>query len=188
MSLATHLPRRRFTAHDVDRMLEAGVLDEDEPLELLDGELCLMSPQNPRHAATAAGMHQLFATLYGPGVTARSHSPLALGDESLPEPDVAVVHGPSDRHFDRHPSGLEAILVVEISETSRRRDRDKAALYARGGVPVYWLLDLEERRLEVRHEPRSGEYTRVQILGEDATVELPGLDRRLTVAELLPPR
>lgn len=178
---------RRFSVADVEKMLAAGILHKDEPIELLEGELVLMSPQSPRHVRFTEKISRLLEAAFGPGFYARHHAPLAAGPESLPEPDIAICPGDADRYDDRHPGGSEAVLVVEISHTSVAHDRRKAAIYARAGVSVYWRVDLEARRLEVRFQPQpNGEYAVTRVLGAGDRVEVPGTTVSLEVAELVP--
>ncbi len=176
-------PRRRFTADEVARMVEAGILAEDEHLELLDGELFAMSPQGPRHRATTVRLHRRLAEAFGPAFHVQDHSPIAAGPDSLPEPDVAVVRGSEADFADRHPSGADVALVVEVSVTSHALDRAKASVYARAGVAEYWQLDAPGRRLWVSTEPRGGEYRVVRLLRDDEGVPVAGGSVR--VADLL---
>src|SRR5687768_2449561 len=102
MSLA-HFPHRLFTRDEVLRMVEVGILGENEPLELLEGELIEVTPQGPPHANVTAVLGSRLARLYGPGFTVRQSAPIDAGERSLPEPDVAVARG-DDRAFGtRHP-------------------------------------------------------------------------------------
>jgi Uma2 family endonuclease len=114
-------PRHRFTAADVHRMLEVGVLDARSPVELLDGELVEVSPQGPRHSRLTVMIRELLATAFGPGFHLQDHSPIDAGPHSLPEPDVAVVRGDPRDLLDRHPTGAELALVVEVSVTRTRK-------------------------------------------------------------------
>lgn len=178
--------RHRFTADELHRMVEAGVLDEDAPIELLDGELVTMSPQGPRHSRLAVVIHDLLARALGPGIHVQDHSPIDAGPWSLPEPDVAVVRGDARALLDRHPRPDELVVVIEISVTSQSVDRAKAELYARAGVARYWNVDVSARTLRDHAEPDpvTAEYRRVTVLGEDDGVALEG--SALRVADLLP--
>jgi Uma2 family endonuclease len=179
---------RPFTVDEVMRMLEVGILDEDEPVELLEGELVLMSPQDPKHAGTVEWIADLLEKALGPGFHARRHSPIQLDDQSLPEPDLALVHGRRADFRERHPEAGDLVLVVEIAASSHGRDRRKNRLYARAGIPTAWLLDLPNRRLEVRTDPRpDGEYALTRLLGETEWVTVPETNEEIAVAELLPP-
>lgn len=177
--------RHRWTPDDVLRMVEAGVLDEDAPLELIDGELVVMSPQGPPHRMSTVRVRRRLERAFGPGHYLQDHSPVLAGPASLPEPDVAVVREPE--RFDRHPDAGDVPLVVELSVTSQEADRAKAGVYAGGGFREYWNLDLVGRRLTVYSEPRPEhrEYARIAILREDEEVEVGGA--RVPVADLLPP-
>ncbi len=186
METSTQAQRRRFSISDIERMLEAGIVDEDEPLELLAGELVLMSPQNPRHAALTEKIRRLLEKYHRSGAHTRTHSPMEAGSDSLPEPDVGVFRGDVDAYLDHHPSGRDAIMVVEIAATSQSHDRAKASIYARAGVPVYWLVDLSKGRVEVRSEPRQNEdYALTQVLAGADQVGIPGTNEVIAVAELL---
>jgi hypothetical protein len=178
--------RRRFTAEEVLRMVEAGILAEDDPLELIDGELLEMSPQGPIHRARTVRIRQILEAAFGAGHHVQDHSPIDAGPHSLPEPDVAVVRGAVEDFEDRHPGGADLALVVELSVTSQAADRGKARVYARAGVPEYWNLDLVGRRLLVYTEPRPdrGEYRLTRVVLEEERVEVGG--SAVAVADLLP--
>src|SRR5437868_3260205 len=139
------LPRRRFTVDEVHRMLEDGILHEDEPVELLDGELVVVSPQGPAHASLLAGLNPRLAQAYAGPAHVRAHLPLDLRPYNLPEPDLAVISGDPQDYRDHHPRAGEVWLVVEIARTSQELDRKKAIIYAAAGIPVYWLIDLAQR-------------------------------------------
>jgi len=116
----------------------------------------------------------------------REEKSLAIDPYNLPEPDIVVLRSDSSAYVRRHPSGPETLLVVELSWSSQRRDRRKASIYAAGGVDVYWILDLETRRLEVRTAPVDDAYQVTQLLGEDDVIDLPESEHRWTVRDLLP--
>lgn len=182
--MLAELPRRRFTADEVLRMVEAGILGEDEPVELIDGELITVSPQGPRHRALTVKIHQVLEQAFGAGHHVQDHSPIAAGPDSLPEPDVAVVRGAIDDWMDRHPGGADVPLVVEISVTSHKEDRSKAMVYARAGVETYWQLDVPARRLHVHTDPVQGEYRTTRLATDEDEVGIAGT--RIAVCDLLP--
>lgn len=186
MSLAPDVPRHRFTAAEVLRMVEVGILAEDARCELLHGELVAMSPQGPLHRSRAVKIHQLLERAFGDGFHVQDHSPIAAGPEDLPEPDVAVVRGDVDDYVLHHPTGADVPLVVEVAVTSHAIDRMKAGIYATAGVEVYWLLDPTRRVLWEHRAPRDGAYSLVRRLEDTDEVEAGGAT--LGVAALLPPR
>lgn len=150
-------PRRRFTADEIQRMVEAGILAEDEPVELIDGELITVTPQGPLHSGLRRSIQLALYRAFGEGFVVQAHSPVAAGPDSLPEPDVAVVRGAPRALLDRHPGPADLELVMEISVTSHRLDRAKGAVYAAAGIAAYWHLEVPERRLTVYTDPIGGE-------------------------------
>jgi len=183
---ATDFPRRRFTADEVMRMAEQGILGEDERVELLDGELVVVSPQGPEHAAYVAALAQRLTDAYRGRAHVRPQVPLDAGRYSLPEPDLAVVEGQPLDYRGHHPSGAEALLVVEIARTSQAIDHRKARIYAAAGGSVYWLVDLAARRVEVFSEPsQHATFDRHRILGPGDEIDLPGLDLRWQITDIV---
>jgi Uma2 family endonuclease len=186
MIAAAPLERRRFTAAEVLRMVDAGILAEDEPVELLEGELVVTPPQGPPHAAVVCDLAERLRDVYGPACHVRPQCPLVGAVDSLPEPDLAVVRGKARDYATRHPTGPDVVLVIEVARTSQALDRRKVRAYATIGVSVYWIVDLAARRLEVRSEPTAdGEYRVTRLLGENETIALPRLDVSWNVASLL---
>jgi Uma2 family endonuclease len=182
--VAEHLGTRRFTADEVWRMVETGVLHEDERVELIDGELIVMNPQGPVHATSAVRLHRVLETSFGPAFHVRDHSPVIGTVDSIPEPDVAVVHGELEAFAQRHPGPADVALIVEVSDSSLRLDRRKADVYATAGYAMYWIVDVIARRIEVHTEPKGGVYTKTEVVGDDGTVRAG--ERTLRVVEMLP--
>ena len=184
--LGADVQRRRFTVDEVNRMVEQGILGEDEPVELLDGDLVIVSPQDPRHAACLVALTEQLAEAYRGVAHVRPQVPLDARPHSLPEPDLAVVKGRPVDYSDRHPSGGDALLVIEIARTSRPIDRRKASIYANAGVPVYWLIDLAARQVEVFRLPsKRGAFEEHQVFGAEEEIQLPGLGLGWPVADVL---
>jgi Uma2 family endonuclease len=184
--------RRLWTREDYYRAAELGFFRPDERLELIGGEVIeKASPQKSRHTKAIRAVEHALEEIYGQGFDVRYQLPLALDDNSEPEPDVAVVEGSWD-DFDEHPT--TALLVVEISDTTLRTDRGlKASLYAQAGIPEYWIVNLEEGVLEVYREPRPDvpqpfdhSYASVTRLTKEDTVTPVTASRSIPVASLLP--
>jgi Uma2 family endonuclease len=183
---------RRWRRVEYERLVDLGMFS-GERLELLDGALVVREPQGSSHAAIAAHVGQVLAAAFGPGWHARLHSPLALGDDSEPEPDVAIVMGGPRDHVAAHPA--TAALVVEVADSSLRLDRRlKAELYARAGLPDYWIVNLAEGLVEVHRDPQpAGDdpsrwvYRSIERLRPPATVVPLGAPATpIRVSELLP--
>lgn len=167
-------------------MVAAGILGEDDRVELIEGELLVMTPQEPLHASTVHRLTERLFAVYGGRFGIRVQLPLVASDVSLPEPDLAVVRGDAHAFERRHPSGSEAVLVIEVSSSSERRDLRKVGVYAKAGVPVYWRVCVDSRRLELFEGPRTdGIYSSARVLDEGDEVALPEANVRWKVAELL---
>lgn len=175
----------RFTTDDVTRMIEAGILAQDEPVELIDGELIVVSPQGPSHASYTNEIADRLRAVYRPGYAIREEKPVTAGEHSLPGPDIAVVRGNARDYRTHHPGGEDTVVVIEIAKTSQADDRRKCATYAAGGHQIYWLLDLAAHRLEVYTEPTpDGRYRVVHVLDGDDELQLPETDVHWRVATL----
>lgn len=155
---------RRWTRYEYDRLIRTGVLREDDPVELIEGRLVVAEPQGDPHARAIELAGDALRAAFGRGWRVRIQLPLALGDDSEPEPDVAVVRGTPRQAPAGHPP--TAALVVEIADRSLRSDRGpKARLYARAGIAEYWIVNLVGRLLEVRRAPApQGRHPRYRAL------------------------
>ncbi len=167
-------------------MLEHGILDPEERVELLDGELVHVSRHSPAHAIVVARLSQTLAIAYRDVGMIRPQLPVGGIVDSIPEPDIAVV--PDDARFAQaHPVGEDTILVLEVSRSSRARDRQKAAIYARAGVAEYWRVDVGSRTVEVHTGPRAdGAWAEVRIVDADGelALPLPGVEASLGLGEV----
>ncbi|HXH82046.1 MAG TPA: Uma2 family endonuclease [Candidatus Tectomicrobia bacterium] len=191
MKQAPHTPKR-WRRVEYERLVDLGAF-EGEPLELIGGQLIVAEPKGSPHAAAVGMASDALRAALPPGWIVRVQDPLALDDESAPEPDVAVVRGRHADYRDAHPT--RAALIVEVAESSLGFDRGhKGSLYARGAIADYWIVNLVDRVLEVHREPRPDltapfgwRYTSVQRFRPPARValrEVPAAS--VPVAALLP--
>ena len=179
-------PPRRWTRQEYERLVELGVFEDDERLELIDGEILVMSPQGTRHASLVAAAIVALQRAFGPGFHVRPQCPFAASDLSEPEPDLHVVRGEPLDYRHRHPEPSDTLLVLEVSDTSRRFDLGrKASLYARAGVPEYWVLDLDEETLVVHRDPGAERYGAVSPYDRSRSVQPLGAGEAMAVAALL---
>jgi Uma2 family endonuclease len=185
MEMSARPEVRRLTTDEAMRMVDTGILRKDEPVELLDGVLVVMSSQGPAHAEATANLADRLRVAYAGRAKVREEKPLFAGEYSLPEPDIAVVRGQIGTYASRHPNGSDAILVVELAWSSQAEDRRKASVYAAAGVHDYWILDLAARTLEVHTRPEGAVYRVTQILAESDFVSPPELGARWLVRDLL---
>ncbi len=145
-------PRRRlFTRLEYERAAEIGLFGPEERLELIEGEIVQKVTIKPPHSAST-DLALEFARAALPAAYVRCQQPLAINDMSEPEPDVAVVSGTVRDYVQAHPT--TAILVIEVADTTLAQDRTtKAGLYAKAGIPEYWIVNLVDRLLEVHRDP-----------------------------------
>ena len=186
----TNVKTKRWTREQYYRMADMGWF-EGRRVELIDGEVVEMSPQNRRHASAIVLVQTALAGIF-PIASLRIQLPLALSQRYEPEPDVAVVRG-GPRDYKDHPDS--ALLVIEISESSADYDRSyKASTYARFGIADYWVLDLNRRELVVHREPVADDavptgyrYASVAVRGAGESVSpLTKPEAVIAVADLLP--
>lgn len=135
------------------RMIRAGILTDDDPIELLDGWLVYKMPKNRQHTISTRHTRDLIEQLLPPGWYVDSQEPITT-EESEPEPDVCVIRGALEDYPDRHPGPEDIALLVEVADTTLDRDRGfKKRLYAQAGIPIYWIVNLQDRQVEVYTQP-----------------------------------
>jgi len=186
-------PIWRFSVAQYHQMIRLGILTEDDPVELLEGWIIHKMPKNPPHRAATKLTRNALEEIVPEGWYVDALRTITLLD-SEPEPDVVVVRGNTRDYLDRHPGSQDLALVVEIADSTLERDRSsKKRLYARAGIPVYWIVNLPEQKLEVYTEPidLSQEPTYQQrqdySLSDEVSVAIEGREvGRLTVQDLLP--
>jgi Uma2 family endonuclease len=183
--MASGARRRLLSADEFLRMAEAGILGEDDRVELLDSEIVEMSPQGDPHVQACQHLMERIVLAYaGTPYAARSMATFRAGSRSVPEPDFAVVS--------RTARGIvevgKTILVVEVADTRLRVDREwKPSIYARAGAPLYWIVEIPYRRVRVLRDPGGGEYRSETVVDETGEVILPEVGRAVAVSALLPP-
>lgn len=173
----------RFTVDDLERMVEAGILKEDDRVELIDGEIIEMTPPGSRHAACVRRLNALLARLLHGQEILSVQDPLRLGGVLQPQPDIAVLRPRDDFYSRSHPEASDTLLVIEVADSSVMYDRNvKARLYASAGVPEYWLVDLTRAEVTVHTRPAGDLYRDVRTVSRSATVRattVSGLDVRV---------
>lgn len=148
------------TTQEFLRMGDAGVLDPQARVELMEGEMIDMPPIAPPHAGRTKRLTLLLIEAIGRRAIVSTQDPILLGDLSAPQPDVAVLKPRQDFYTTRHPQAEEVLLVIEIADSSARYDRErKLPLYARFGIPEAWLIDIPAQAIWVHRSPENGTYT-----------------------------
>ncbi len=180
--------RYRLRVAEYHRLGEIGIFDEDSRVELIEGDLIAMPPIGCQHAGHLDRIAQPFFRQVTQGIV-RVQSPIQLGDHSEPQPDLAVLRYREDFYTRSHPLPEDVLLLIEVSDSTLRYDRDtKVPLYAKAGIPEVWLLDLVGKRLEVYRRPSPEGYREIHYpppTEDIAPVLLPELT--LNVASLFVP-
>lgn len=191
--MTTSPKTRHWTRLEYERLIEIGVFRPGEPLELLGGQLVVSEPQGSEHYAAILLVEEVLRSALGPGWLVRTQGPIALDDESEPEPDITVVPGRARDYRRAHPG--RPVLVVEVAESSLAHDRAyKGGLYARARVEDYWIVNLIDRVLEVYRQPGPDpaapfgwSYVSKEVLRTESSIApLAAAGSRIVVGDLLP--
>jgi Uma2 family endonuclease len=143
----------RLSIEQYHAIIQAGILTDDDSVELLEGWLVFKMPKNPPHRATTRLVRTALENILPAGWYVDSQEPITLSN-SEPEPDIVVVRGDTRQYLDRHPGAEDIALIIEVSDTRLQRDRTvKKGIYARAGISLYWILNLVEEQVEVYSQP-----------------------------------
>ncbi len=184
----------RWTRREYEQAAELGWFD-GQRVELIKGKVYIKMPQNPPHTLALRASSQTTTRVFGPGFDVRQQLPLLLSTDGEPEPDILVVPG-SWEDYIQHPTQADVVLLIEISDTTLRYDQNqKAALYAEAGLADYWLLNVNNRTLQVRRDPAPlpnqpsvFAYQTLTVYTEtDSVAPLALPQTSINVANLLPP-
>lgn len=183
----------RYSVAQYQKMIEGGILTHDDKVELLENYLVLKMPRNPPHDGTIMRLSKRLSRVLPEGWDLRNQSAVVLGD-SQPEPDLAIVRASPDDYSTQHPGVRDVGLLIEVADSSLVRDqRDKARIYGRAGVPVYWVVNVPLRQIEVHTAPTgpcdAPGYAAVAHFGPGDAVPLVldgTLVASIAVADLLP--
>ena len=143
----------RLRIEQYHAIIQAGILTDDDSVELLEGWLVFKMPKNPPHRATTRLVRTALENILPAGWYVDSQEPITLSN-SEPEPDIVVVRGDTRQYLDRHPGAEDIALIIEVSDTTLERDRTvKKRIYARAGISIYWIVNLVEEQVEVYSQP-----------------------------------
>lgn len=157
---------RRFTSDEVQAMLRVGILHEDDPLELIDGQLVVMSPIGDPHIVCINRLNRLFVERTDPNVVVSVQNPVRIDEYNEPDPDVVL-----STALDGAPRPEDVLLLVEVADSTLAYDRDvKRPLYARAGIPEVWIVNLTDRQIEIHRNPDGDVYCTRHLTGTDDTV------------------
>ena len=159
MSMSVETIKRRFDVDDYHRMAEAGILTEDDRVELIDGEILAMTPIGPRHNASVNRATRALVTAARDQAIVQVQGSVRLDRFHEPQPDCVLLRPRPDFYASQLPGPRDIVLVIEIAESSLQYDREvKGRIYAESGVPEYWLVDVDDHTVSRFTEPRDGAY------------------------------
>lgn len=162
---------RRLSVQDYHQMAESGILQPDERVELLEGQIIQMAAKGTAHSASVSRIEQLLRNRLGSCILLRFQDPIRLDDYSEPEPDIAVVRPNPNFYEDHHPIPSEVFLLIEVSDKTLQFDREtKAPVYGRSGIAEYWVLDVNGRKLHGYRSPSKTGYQSETILSEELEI------------------
>jgi Uma2 family endonuclease len=171
-SMATIIQRRMFTIHDYARMRESGILTEDDRVELINGEVRLMSPIGPVHIALVNKLNQILTIHIGTDAIVSIQNPIQLDDFTEPQPDIAILQAREDFYVSGTPRADDVLLVIEISDSTIDYDRnEKTPRYASAHIPEVWIIDVNRKVIEQYSKPFKGEYTQILKLLLGSTIQ-----------------
>jgi Uma2 family endonuclease len=185
--MAMQVLRHRFTVDDYHRMGDAGILSANDRVELIDGEIVVMTPIGSPHAGTTAYLDRALSPRLGERALVWVQNPIFLLPHSEPQPDLAVLRPRSDYYRQAHPRPGDIFFLIEVSDTTGEYDRTvKIPLYAQAGVREVWIVDLAAECIEVYRQPAAGAYQQVQRFPRGQSVAPQAFpDLRLSVDEIL---
>jgi Uma2 family endonuclease len=180
-------PIWRLSVEQYHQMIQLGILTDDDPVELLEGWLVYKMPKNPTHRITTKLTRDALDQILPPGWYVDTQEAITLSD-SEPEPDVVIVRGATQDYLDRHPTAQDIALVIEVADSTLERDRtSKKRLYARAGIPIYWIINLVDRAIEIYTQPENEDYQQQTTATERIEVVLEGRTiAQISIANLLP--
>lgn len=165
------IERRRFTVDEFRAMARAGILDPEERVELIDGEIVEMSPIDEPHAAQTDRLTQLLVLRFHDAAIVRVQGPTGLDRHSQPQPDLMLLRPRQDFYRGSHPAPEDVLLLIEVSDTTLAYDRRvKAPLYARTGIVEHWRVDLGGDRIVVHRDPGRDGYRSVRVAGRGESI------------------
>jgi len=166
----------RLSIEQYHAIIQAGILTDDDSVELLEGWLVFKMPKNPPHRVTTRLVRTALENILPRGWYVDSQEPITLSN-SEPEPDIVVVRGDTRQYLDRHPGAEDIALIIEVSDTALQRDRTvKKRIYARAGISIYWIVNLVEEQVEVYSQPlvevEQPDYSQRLDVGRSAVIPI----------------
>lgn len=186
VAVTVQLLRRKFTVEQYHKMVESGILTENDRVELIRGEILEMSPIGTKHAACVNRLVNLLIQLLGKRIILASQNPVALNNNSEPQPDVALLKPSEDFYETAHPQPQDIFLLIEVSNSTVIYDREeKIPLYAQTNIEEVWLVDINEQIVEVYQQPTATGYQHIQKFTNGQTLSIQAFpDVNISITEI----
>lgn len=183
--MTLQLNRKLFTVEEYHKLIEVGILTEDDRVELINGEIIAMSPINSNHAGIVNRLSRILLKKLDLKATITIQNPILLTDSSEPEPDLTIAHFSENDYISKHPGPSDIYLVLEVSDSTLVYDQSiKATLYATANIPEYWIINLLDRQIEIHRQPKNDEYHFKQIISEEGIIQASSIDFSLNYSEV----
>jgi len=185
--MAVKIERRPFTVHEYYRMAEAGILGEDDRVELIEGEIVEVPPIGSHHASVVKRLNTLLSELARGKAVVSVQDPLQLSDRSEPQPDLMLLQPRPDFYGEFHPRPADVLLLIEVADTTADYDRfTKLPLYARAGIAEVWIIDIGAGEVEMYRAPSAAGYEARQTARRGDEISVDALaGARLRVEEFI---
>lgn len=178
----------RLRVEDYEKMIEFGIFNDDDKIELWEGKLVTMSPKGTKHTNAIRRIDIAIEKQISERAIISLQDPIRLDDYSEPEPDIALIQPPISKYDSIHPTPEDIFLVIEVAETTILRDREKSKSYARNGIQQYLILNLNTNEIEDYREPAEDGYRFKRTLTAEESFNLVAFpDVEIKVSDLLPP-
>lgn len=183
--MAVQTQKKLFTVDDYYKMAEVGILEPEDRVELIHGEIIKMSPIKSLHSSIVDDLHEMLVLLLHGKAIVKSQNPLAIGTYSEPEPDLIIAHFQTHKYRHQHPRPENVYFLIEVADTTLQKDRKlKLPLYAGAGIPEVWIVNLKKQNVEVYGNLVDGAYQEMKILERGEILRHEGLGLELAVERI----
>ena len=184
--MSVQISKRLLTVSEYHKMAEAGILTEDDRVELIHGEIIKMSPIGSWHSSHVKRINKLLNKFLGDRAIVSVQDPVAINDYSEPEPDIAILRYRADFYEENHPRPKDVFLIIEVADSSIDYDQDtKLKLYANAGIPEFWIVNLEDEQIEIYKTPAQDTYLFQEKIKRDGLIFWETFDLKIQAKEIL---
>jgi Uma2 family endonuclease len=183
--MAVQTQKKLFTVEDYYKMAEVGILEPEDRVELIQGEIIQMSPIKSFHASVVDTLQDILLFYLRGKAIIRTQNPLFIDDFSEPEPDLTIAQFQEHKYRHQHPRPDNVHFLIEMADTTLQKDRKlKLPLYAKAGIPEVWIVNLKNHSVEVYRNPLDGAYLETKIVKSGDVLRHKGLGLELEVERI----